>query len=261
MELKLIFKKRIYKIWKCRNCGFGRLEPMPKLSDLNRLYQAGYHQLISEVDYRADAQKKFSCAKQYLTPDTVLLDYGCGEGYFLSLVNKAGGKAWGYDISRAAVKTAKDRFGLRIKTGKLKSDLFDKNQFEVITAFDVIEHIPDFKPVIKLWFDWLKPGGTLVITTPNLESWDAKLLKSRWYGFTKIDQGEHVNYFTPDSVRLVLAKTGFRVDRVKLWGFVRSFNYLASQILKKEINIFPGQLYLPITDMIILARKAFGQLK
>ena len=147
---------------------------------------------------------------------------------------------------------------VRIKTGKPALGLFLKHSFNVITAFDVIEHIPDFKQTLNWWHYWLKPGGYLIMTTPSLDAWDAKLLGKKWYGFTKAYQGEHVNYFGELSLGLALQETGFKVKQFRQWGFVRSVDYLLGQLLNRKISWLPWSIYVPMTDLLVVARRLTG---
>lgn len=260
-QLRLVHRRNGYRIVQCERCGFGSTDRLPDKNQLNQLYQVGYHGLIDGSSYEADAAKKFSAIRPYLEPGINLLDYGCGEGYFSNLARNIGCRVWGYDISYAAAKAAQNKFGIPVKTQEARQELFSAGQFDVIAAFDVIEHIVNFKRVLKWWSKWLTPEGYLFITTPDLDSWDAKLLRERWYGFRKAVNYEHVNYFNRRSIREILEQTGFIVEKIQTWGFVRSVDYLLSQLLKIRVSLLPWQIYIPMTDMMVVTRKVSGQLK
>ncbi|MBI2009910.1 MAG: class I SAM-dependent methyltransferase, partial [Candidatus Chisholmbacteria bacterium] len=241
--------------------GFGFLKNPPQIEELKKIYQDDYHDYISDADAQADAQKKFRLVKPFFSKTSRLLDYGCGLGHFLGLARKVSKLVYGYDISTSAAVKATKRFNVKVKSGEPNRQLFSKNTFDTVTCFDVIEHIPHFEETMKWFYFWLKPGGRLFITTPSLDSWDARLLKDRWYGFTRIPQ--HVIYFTKPSLRRALTEAGFRVENIQQWGFVRSVGYLTGQAwpnsgLKRLIDgSFLGgiELYLPMTDVLVRARK------
>ena len=94
--------------------------------------------------------------------------------------------------------------------------------------FDVIEHVKDFRKMLKFFRYWLKPQGTVVITTPDIKSWDARLLGENWDSFHKIP--EHIYFFSPYALSLVLQEEGFGSVKVINWGFVRSIGF----VMEKE---------------------------
>ena len=260
-KLSSLYQSGGYKILKCLNCGFGVLDPEPKINQLHNIYQEGYHDYLTDEDFKADAQKKLRFVKQFMTQDTSLLDFGCGLGHFLALAEPFCKTVIGFDISRLAAKKAKEKYNLFVKTGTASKKSFPKNSFEIITSFDVIEHIPDFKKTLNNFYHWLKPGGYLFMTTPSLNSWDARLLGKKWYGFTRIP--DHVIYFTPGSIKRTLKDTGYKVKKITTWGFVRRLEYLVGQyeklsslqFLLKKLNLGKIKIYLPMTDMMVVAYK------
>lgn len=260
-RLSILYRQDGYKILSCRRCGFGFLHNAPRFDALKEIYQDDYHDYISDADAQADAQKKFQLVKPYLSKTSRLLDYGCGLGHFLGLAREAGREVRGYDISSAAAAKATNRFKIPVQTGEPKQNLLAKNSFDLVTCFDVIEHIPSFEQTLRWFYSWLKSGGRLFMTTPSLDSWDARLLKDRWYGFTRIPQ--HVIYFTRPSLRLALHKAGFEVERIQQWGFVRSVTYLTGKVwanswlaqLIDTIHLGRVEVYVPMTDVLVIAKK------
>lgn len=256
-----LFSQGEFKVQRCQNCGFGTLHPIPSANDLHSIYQDDYHEYLDQRDYLADAKKKFSFVKKYLHPQDKLLDIGCGLGHFLAIGKSYGLQVQGYDVSRKAALTCQKQFGVDVKSSSFRKNLFNAKNFDLITAFDVIEHIVDFEDTITTYRHWLKDNGLLIMTTPNLDAWDAKLLGKRWYGYTRIPQ--HVNYFDRQSLQLVLQEQGLEVIDYRLWGFVRSYEYLAMAIdqsgllsrLLRTLALHNQQVYLPMTDMMIVARK------
>ena len=103
---------------------------------------------------------------------------------------------------------------------------------------------------------WLKKGGLIFITTPNIESWDARLLGRYWYGFKKIP--EHVNYFSPESIGKVLNNNGFSDIKILSWGFKRSLSFLLNKglgITKVPKFLKKFSLFIPGIDMMVVAKK------
>jgi len=111
-----------------------------------------------------------------------ILDVGCGTGEFLSAVEDKGGKVWGVDLSNVAIATAKENFSLK-NIYVMSFDKFFKQvnlpKFDIITCFEVIEHVDDPLLLLKRMQEHLKPGGKIVVTAPsrdrfgvNMNSWD-----------------------------------------------------------------------------------------
>lgn len=103
-----------------------------------------------------------------------------------------------------------------------------KNYFDGIVCFDVLEHIVNFQQVIGFFSFWLKKGGYLFITTPKIQSFERRILGRFWYGFKKIP--EHINYFSPQSMKIILEDNSFEIIKIKPFGFVRSLDFLLNQI-------------------------------
>ena len=260
-EQKLLFAQGKFEVIRCIKCGFGTLRPIPTEKELLSIYQGDYHQYLEDEDFLADARKKYNFLKPYLIRGDKVLDVGCGLGHLLSIAQEDGMEVLGYDVSLEAAKMANKRYGVDVVTKKFEKKVFEKKSFAMISLFDVIEHIVQFKKTIGVYQDWLVDDGILVMTTPDIDAWDARLMGKKWYGYTRIPQ--HINYFNRNSIKLVLEELGFEVVECRLWGFVRSLEYIARtmgggevvQKLVKIMRLYKYQIYLPMIDMIIVARK------
>lgn len=265
-KLKTIFKKEFQEIVQCLSCSFGMLKNYPSLQETKKIYQKDYFDNKKSPDFPADARKKFSFIKGYLKPNAKVLDFGCGLGDFISVLKKEKFKPYGYDLSSLAAKFVTKKYQIPCLSSSIDSQSFLKDFFDAITCFDVIEHAPNFKTIINFFRGWLKPKGYLFITTPNLYSWDAKVLGPFWYGFKKIP--EHINYFSPKSIKMLLEDKTFKIVKIKTWGFVRTIDFLlnhldnqSSFLIKsmKKITAFfkinKKLVYLPMTDMMVVAQK------
>ena len=254
-----------FSILKCGNCGFGRLEILPEVETANKIYGSEYFDEKSEPDHLKDSKKKYLFVKNYLEGTNTILDFGCGTGNFLLAVKPDGHSIYGHDISQHAAQVASKRLNANVTSGPAFEETFNEGQFDCITCFDVIEHLSDYRDKIRLFRRWLKLDGLLFITTPNINSWDAAVLGKRWYGFKKYP--EHVVYFSPKSITELLKSEGFDIQKIKVWGFVRSFKYIiehlfqdrgAGRILMRTTNklgLGSAEIYLPMVDMVVVARK------
>lgn len=231
-----------YILLRCLECGLGFLQNPP--TDISSIYGEHYFDDKRSTDYVEDAKKKFEFAKSYIDPHSKILDFGCGTGDFVGICRKGGYDIQGFDISKFAASHTSNTYGVIVKSGVLSMDMFEPQSFDVITCFDVIEHIPDFLFAMNVLSKWLKRGGRLIVTTPNIDSWDARVLGRFWYGFTKLPQ--HLLYFSPRSIERTLTQSGFTSISTRQWGFVRSLGFW----MKKS---FPPYIYFPMVDSITIA--------
>lgn len=261
-EFNQIYKHHNDSVIRCQNCGFGTLHPLPLKEVLEQIYDdQDYHDDKTQSDHIADTKRKLKIVNSQVKLPAKILDYGCGTGNFIKQAKGLGYDVYGFDISHNSAKSASEFSGCPVKSGAINAATFPKTHFDLITSFDVIEHIEDFKQVILFWHKWLKPKGLLIISTPDLSSWDHRLFKEKWFGFTKIPQ--HINYFDRDSILKVLEKSGFEVLNIQTCGFVRSISFILDKLHMKKslghlLDIFKFDrktLYLPMIDMLVIARK------
>lgn len=243
-NFSVIHKSRGYEIVRCHSCGLRYLRNPP--AEIPTIYNQNYFDDKHSGDFMADAKKKFKFVKPYLNEESKILDFGCGVGDFSGICKNNGYDVLGFDVSQYAAEYTSKTYGVVTKFGKLSPDLFLPGTFNIITCFDVIEHIPDFLGALRVLNSWLKAEGKVFITTPNIESWDARLLGKYWYGFTKLPQ--HLLYFSPKSLELALKKSEFKETTIHQWGFVRSLGFLFRRS-------FPPYLFFPMIDLIAVVKK------
>ena len=191
-----------------------------------------------------------------------LLDVGCGLGFFLKSV-EGSAPEWsttGFEISEQAVKFAVEQNGLpQVKAGMVESGNLEKNAFDTITLWDVIEHLPNPEPLLKHLYDLLKPGGVLYIQTPNfpiqwIKAKAKELIKGNKPGIHYLEVRDHIQNYSEKSLGMMGEKIGFvstkfevippimsvSGSRNKLGLFVKWVYYLVTkalfQITGKKVN-------------------------
>jgi len=154
-----------------------------------------------------------------------LLDVGCHIGVFLEIAREQGWEVWGVEPSSWAAKQARDR-GLEVSIGTLKEAQFPSNFFDVVTMWDVIEHLTDPLGSLEEVNRILVPGGIICIHTINIESPFARLMGPRWPWLMEM----HLYYFSPQTLSQMLEKAGFRLVQTFTQGRYLRLGYLLSRL-------------------------------
>lgn len=180
------------------------------------------------------------------TPGAKLLDIGCGNGSFLHIARQLGWQTWGCDKDESALKIASQSGAKVFKVALPNIDLPD-NLFDIITLSHVIEHVHDPALTLREIHRLLKPGGSLWLATPNLDSEGAKLFRQNWL---HLDSPRHLCLFTPSSISALLKAEGFGVPNFKKSTLARP-SFTASY--RVSIGVDPFSLdfsYIPLTIRI-----------
>ena len=139
-----------------------------------------------------------------------LLDIGSYCGVFLSVAAEVGWQTFGLEPMVMPAIYSRARFGTRVVTDTLRDDTFPSDTFDVVTAFQVFEHLVEPERELKKIWRILKPNGLLVIEVPNIESWMVKLLKERHRHFVK----DHISFYSAHTLNRLLTRLGFRIREV-----------------------------------------------
>jgi SAM-dependent methyltransferase len=142
-------------------------------------------------------------------PGARLLEIGCAYGLFLDAARRAGYAVTGVELSAAAAEHARSRLGLDVHAAQL-ADAPLTGRFDVVCAWDTIEHVPDpvafWQAVRRLVAD----DGVVLFSTPYFSSVPSRLLRARWW---TLKPTEHIWHFTPRTHRTVADAAGMTVTR------------------------------------------------
>ncbi|MGE9033423.1 class I SAM-dependent methyltransferase [Leptospira interrogans] len=156
--------------------------------------------------------------KFLIAPSGKILDVGCGLGFFVKRIidQKPNWEAIGYEISEKAVQFAKDKNGLKnVFSGIVQNSGIKKGSLDIITLWDVIEHIPKPHSLLEYLHSLLKPGGILFLQTPNfpIQLFKAKLkvmLKGMRTDGHYLEAKDHINDYTEKTMKMLAKQTGFQ---------------------------------------------------
>lgn len=163
-----------------------------------KTFTRSLRRLLSRYDLRADRS-------------THILDVGCAGGAFPKAASDLGLSAIGVEPSAWLAEQARIPYGLDIRAGELADQDFSDASFDLITLWDVIEHLADPDAVVADIHRLLKNDGLLVVNFPDYASLTRRLLGMRWPFFLSV----HLLYFTPDTLRRFLEARGFAVEEIR----------------------------------------------
>jgi 2-polyprenyl-3-methyl-5-hydroxy-6-metoxy-1,4-benzoquinol methylase len=135
-----------------------------------------------------------------------LFDVGCFDGGLLDIAAEGRWETWGIDYQGSAVEIARDKHPGQIAVGPLESYEPPRQDFDVVTAIGLIEHLRQPDALARFARATLRPGGMLVVQTPDGGSLPAQLLGRYW---PPIAPPEHIWYFNRANLTRLLAGAGF----------------------------------------------------
>lgn len=171
----------------------------------------------SKKRYRKVTVRRLQTAMRLLQTEPrgcSFLDVGCSSGALLGVAVSQGLTVWGVEPAAAAAESAQ-KAGFNVVAGFLHDAAYPDNQFDIITLFEIVEHLRDPVSMLKECRRILKPGGILAINTPNAASWTARFMGARWEGFSLLGLGGHASFFSPRSMQTLASVCGLRVVRTE----------------------------------------------
>lgn len=219
----LVTQEDEWKIVKCRVCGFVYVNPQPCEEFLKRHYQGYLPQTQIGIDAWGNMMswvfdvswrmlKKF-CGSQRPVRS---LDIGCGHGFFLQKAKREGWCASGIDLSEQAVRYAISK-GLDASNSTLFEKKYKDGEFDVVTMFYVLEHVPDPASYLQEVYRILKPQGVLLLRVPDTTP-IVKILKVFKIPNKLYDAPSHLSDFSSHTIKKMLIKTGFSEVRTVIGG-------------------------------------------
>ena len=160
-----------------------------------------------------------------------LLEVGCGSGSRLALLRKMGWSAEGQDVDPAAVAHARETHGLEIHLGSMEELSLPEGSFDVVALSHVLEHALDPVSLLEACRRVLKPGGRLVVVTPNVRSLLHRRFKRNCF---LLDPPRHIHLFNRHTLTQVLERTGFEIHLVQAWAaHAEIFFHYSEEVLRK----------------------------
>ncbi|MCP4539557.1 MAG: class I SAM-dependent methyltransferase [Chloroflexi bacterium] len=217
------------RIVQCCQCDLVYADPRSNGHTIVETYQA-----VEDPLYLEEREGRVLTFERHLRPmerltgpsdGRPLLDVGCYTGVFIEIASRHGWDVWGVEPSQWAVEQAQAR-GLRVVQGTLDTADLPQAHFDVVTMWDVIEHVTDPRESLDQVYGLLKPGGLLVVHTIDIDSLFARLMGPRWPWLMEM----HLYYFSRRTMRAMLEQCGFRVLSDRPQGRYLRLGYLANRV-------------------------------
>jgi len=216
-DLRFLFSavRSGHQVVGCRHCGLMFYNPQPSPDQTAALYSADYFAQEFPEELAAEqiqlAHRRLARIEEEVGIGS-LLDVGCGIGRFLFAARNRGWKAAGMDISPAAASIARRTSGAQVFVGDLA--LPPPNgipRFDIVTLWDVFEHLLDPVGDLGRVRRWLRPGGLIVIQTQNANGVTYAWMRRRWEQFVPY----HLYHFSSRTLRVALEQAGFQQIRIE----------------------------------------------
>ena len=278
-EQKKIFNYKSYDYYRCGSCGLISPDPIPDEKTIEEHYSIGFKEgnylrlRQWETQYRHVYQTMAQFLQKGISPLGIdlkgasILDIGCFTGDFLQILNEYGADVYGVELQKKAVEIANQKLPGRIYEADIYNDVFPNLNFDIICMNGLIEHVIEPVKLLHRSFELLKPGGVLMIQTPNSGSVLSYVMRQYWPPVAPV---EHIYLFSRKSMQFVLATCGFNelkykphikllpVDYVynNLQMFGPDLQKLISPIYKPFQKLF-SDFVLPFYggEMLMLAKK------
>jgi SAM-dependent methyltransferase len=229
-----------FNVVECQSCGLIYLNPRPVPRELSRYYPSDYRPYVAPVqaaqrrisrwDARYGLYKRLR-AVAGMQPKGRLLDVGCATGDFLLFARERGWDVNGVELIDEAAGYCRDKLGLPVVTGDILEAAFEPDRFDVVTLWNVFEHLYDPKATLQEIQRVLRPDGLLVMAVPDVGSLDARLFGPAWAGY---DVPRHLYTFSRETLDRMLSKAGFHVVRRRCLDSSHFIFFLSLQFWLRE---------------------------
>lgn len=246
--------EHVFRLVTCQHCGHIYQNPRPTIESIGHYYPPDYAPFQKAIDDEPSPWVRFnrrrwqhkicSAVHTYAGKPGRILDIGCATGLFLDGMKSLGWETVGVEPSDVAAQYARTRMGLNVFHGTLESAAFPDSSFDVVTLWDVFEHLHDPIATLAEIRRILRPDGKLVISIPNPDSFEAHFFKQHWLGW---DLPRHLNLFRPLHLETRLRSLGIAVEHKR--SFIYGYALFAMSLRQK----LRGHPLAKVADLLLQA--------
>ncbi len=274
------FRDGIFGVYRCTSCGLVYVSPRREQGELLRevydesYWRSGAARDRGYADYLADEplwrrtwERRIAALELHLPAPGRALDVGCASGLFLEALARRGWQVTGIEPSPGMRERARARLGQdRVIDEPLESARLERGAFDLVTLWDVLEHLCDPLGALVEIASALSPRGRLLVLTQDVSSWLERALGRRWHHYK---HDEHLVHFDARTLGLALGRAGLRAVRVTRrgtgkwvdWRFVVERSARLSRalppLLARLAPMAPRALYVnPRDELLVLAARA-----
>lgn len=204
-DARFLFVKDNEKIVQCNQCNLVYINPRPAGNVLKEKYEDGYSLgYIAKKNSKRKRARKIVKGILRFKKEGKFLDIGCSAGFILEAARMVGFEPYGVELCPQGVKYAREELNLQVFAGYLEDASFPDNFFDVITMYNLLEHVPDPAKLLREICRILKENGLVEIWTPNVGHRRAKRMGVNWPNFIP----EHLIYYSLETLKRMLEKAG-----------------------------------------------------
>lgn len=197
----------------CKKCGFVFAKKIPSDKELEEHYKGyGRNDYLSPITIKR-YNELLNTFEEFRKTNKIL-DVGCGIGYFLEVAKERGWDVYGTEYTDEAIQICSSK-GINMQKGILSSRNYQNEEFDIITSFEVIEHINNPIDELTNFYKVLRKGGLVYLTTPNFNSLLRYRLKSE---YNVICYPEHLSYYTPKTLKKLFTCVDFKTKKIESTG-------------------------------------------
>jgi hypothetical protein len=225
---------------KCRRCELVFVSSRNRQTELSEAYAEAVDLVHSEdasnrIASFSRAMSRLARRVKDLGTRGVLVDIGCASGEFPYAASQFGFDVIAYEPSRHLSSLGRERYNLDIRSGIFRTTDFQPGSVNVVTLWDVLEHLESPSLMLQDVHEVLKERGLLILNLPMIDTLSCRLLRYRWPFFLEV----HLFYFTRSTIRNLLELHGFKVLHVQPYSQTLSSRYLVRRATGGRVTRFP----------------------
>ena len=251
-EFRHLSSRNGHQFFRCRSCQLIRIDPQPTDETLARIYGKKYYEAWGVQSGQEKVQelkkgtfRKHVMSKVQLQQGARVLDCGAAFGALMEAAKEKGLEPYGIELAAEAAAEIRRRFGPdRIFSGPFEQAAFpgiETSAFDGVFMCDFIEHVRDPLTVLEKASSLLRPGGCLILTTPDGESLSCKLMGSAWLHF----KVEHLFYFSRRNMARLLRRLGFNITYSG-----RAWKVLDLEYIQNQFRTYPRAVVTPMINLL-----------
>jgi 2-polyprenyl-3-methyl-5-hydroxy-6-metoxy-1,4-benzoquinol methylase len=233
-----LFVKQGYHIVRCKICDLVYVNPRNTPEELRKFYDEAYHEFIDHDPLKCSKAKLITKRLLKYSSGNKLLDIGCSTGTFLNEA-KQEFNVTGLELASWSADFARKTYNLQIVNTTLSEAKFPDHTFDIITFFELIEHIHNPFDFLREVNRILCPGGIIALSTGNVDSLDALLQRSAWYYYAP---QFHLYYFSLKTLSTLLKKCGFKTVKITGSEALSFFDMLSLYPIYRHQSLFARQI-------------------